>query len=104
MPKKKKGRPNKVEVKTSKAHRRTAHWVKGYWMRRTKKAYRNKTHWRNKARTPAEIKTKGTRKQERRDKRMKQIKNQTKGRSGKQETKRTVQSTFGKPRGPPKVG
>lgn len=92
-----------MEVKTSKAHRRGAHWVKGYWMRRTKDSFRNKAYKRNKARTPAEIKKKGTRKEERRKKRMEQVKNQTKGRSGKQEVKKTVQTTFGKPRAPSKL-
>lgn len=94
---------SKVKVKGSKPHRRTAHWVRGYWMRRTNKAYRNKPYNRNKARSPEEIKKKGTRKQERKEKRMKQVKNQTKGRSGKQKTKLTVQTTFGTPRGPAKV-
>lgn len=95
--------PKKVQVKGSKPHRRSATWVRGYWRRRTKKAFRNKTYPRNKRRTPKEIKTRGTRKQERKEKRMEQVKRQTKGRTGKQETKQTVQTTFGKPRGPAKV-
>lgn len=95
--------PKKINVKGSKPFRRKAHWVKGYWMRSTRKAKRNKLYKRNKTRTPAEIKKKGTRKQERKRKRMEAIKRQTKGRSGKQETKQTVQTTFGKPRGLPKV-
>lgn len=94
---------NKVNVKGSKAYRRKAHWVSGYWMRRTEKANRNKQYKRNKARSPVEIKKKGTRKQERKEKRMKQVMNQTKGRSGKQKVKKTTQTTFGTPRGPAKV-
>lgn len=103
MPRKKKGRPRKITVKTSRSHRRKAHWVRGYWMRRTKDSFRNKTHPRNKKRSPAVIKERGTRKQERKKIRMQQVKNQTKGRSGKQKTKQTVQTIFGKPRGLPKV-
>jgi len=95
--------PKKVTIKGSKPFKRKAHWVKGYWMRSTRKAKGNKSYPRNKRRTPEQIKKKGTRKQERKARRMKQVRNQTRGRSGKQKNKKTVQTTFGTPRGPAKV-
>lgn len=67
MPKKRKGRPQKIRVKTSKAHRRPATWVPGHWRYPTK-PFRIKTHRRNTRRTKKEIAKKGTRKQERRKK------------------------------------
>lgn len=63
IPNKKKGR-SKVKVKTSKAFRRRATWVKGFWRKPTK-PFRIGTHKRNPRRTKQQIAQKGTRKQER---------------------------------------
>ena len=103
MAKKKKGRPQKVPVKNSKPHRRKGGWVSGYWRGRTKKAHRNKTHKRNQRRTKKGIAQKGTRRQERHQKHMEKIKQQTKAKTMKQPVKKTKQTRFGKPRGPPKI-
>lgn len=58
--------PKPVKVKRSKPHRRRATWVKGYFRRRTKKAFRNKPYTRNKRRTNEDIALKGTRKEQKR--------------------------------------
>jgi hypothetical protein len=69
MAKKKRGRPKKIDVKSSISHRRPAARIKTYFRRRTKDSFRIKTHKRNPRRTKAEIAKKGTRKQERARKR-----------------------------------
>lgn len=73
MAKKKKGQQVKVKVKGSKPHRRKGTWIRAHWRNRTKKAFRNQPHKRNPRRTKAEIKKKGTRKQERKKGKPKEI-------------------------------
>ena len=94
MAKKKKGRPEKVDVETSKPHRRRGGWVSGYYRNRNKKAHRNKKYKRNRRRNKKEIKQKGTRKEERT--RKKQEKRQK--RRSRKKAQKTKQSTFGPPR------
>lgn len=107
MAKKKKGRPKKVSVKGSKPHRQRGGWVKGYFRDRRKKANRNKPHKRNKRRNKETISKKGTRKQERRKTsagyQIKQLKKMNRPKSKIKNASNSKQSTFGKPRGPPKI-
>jgi len=101
--KKKKGQPEKIDVKGSEPHRRRGGWVMGYWRRRNRKAHRNDPYSRNPRRSKKEISKKGTRKEQREKLRMEQIKYQTKAKTKKQKIKKLKQLTFGKPRGPPKL-
>lgn len=94
MVKKKKGRSKKVEVETSKPHRRRGGWVSGYYRNRNKKAHRNKKYKRNRRRSKEEIKQKGTRKEERT--RNKQERRQK--RRSRKKSRKTKQTTFGSPR------
>jgi hypothetical protein len=53
-----------VSVKSSKAHRRKKHWVKGHFVG-TSKPFRIRSHKRNTRSTKTKIKSKGTRKSRR---------------------------------------
>lgn len=67
MAKKKKGRPKKtVSVGGSSVKERRATWVRGFFRRRTKKAFRIQKHTRNPRRSERKIAQIGTRKEERR--------------------------------------
>lgn len=98
MSKKKKGRPEKVEVKASKPHRRRGGWVSGYWRERVRKAFRNREYSRNQRRIKEEIEKRGTRKQEKA--KLKQLKRERKQarKEARKQKKKSTQTTFGPPR------
>jgi len=110
LAKKKRGRPPKVAVKSSKPHRKGGKpngqkghgWVSGYW-RKKSKPHRNKAYKRNKRRTKKEITRKGTRKQERTKKKREQVRKANKPQYKSRPQRKTVQKTFGKPKGPAKI-